>query len=378
MKNDIIVFISENRKFLLWCAIVLVVIMAIPPYSSFFMYITGDKAKLEFLKFFGWGISGLIAIFGVIGIFERAKALDNQNIINKKGHVQQAEAWNKQHEMIEKGHVQERFKAATEHLGNKSISVRIAAFNEFCHLAEIEQVWRKPIFDILCAHLRQTAKDENHPKKEKELDTEEPILIKPTEEPILIKPTEEPILIKPTEEVKNLLNILFKLDDKNKFIFVGMVADLKEINLQGADLQKALMQKAILKWADLQEADLQHAVLKQADLQHAKLQYTKLQGANLQGANLQGANLKDTILCDTDLQDANLQYANLQLANLQGANLQGVNLQDAILQYANLQGARINQYTRMPDHWKNIVKIDKKGKTGVLVVNDQGKIIECL
>ena len=328
MKKAIIALFatSENLKFLLWgitiLVLIIIIFMAIPPYSSIFMYIAGEKAKLELIKFVGWGISGLIAIFGVIGLLQRATALDKQN------------------EMTEKGHIHERFKVATEHLGNKeSGSVRIAAFNEFYHVAEIEPDLRQPIFDILCAHLRQITKDK------KELD---------------VKQLKE---IKPTEEVRSLLNILFKPDNKDKFIFVGMIADLEGANLQYANLKQANLQYADLCASDIKCANLDNAELQNAFLLCANLQYTGLNKANLHGAGMWLAKL---------------QGASMQEANLYKANLHGANLQDANLQGANLQEAKITQKTTMPNGWEDSVKKDDDNKTGVLLVDDKEKIIKYL
>ncbi len=282
--------------------ILLIVAIAIPPDTakpsdiSIFMYIVGEKNKLELIKLIGWGISGLIATLGVMGLLQRASALDKQN------------------RMTEESHIQERFNKATEHLGHASMSVRIAAFNEFCHLVEIKLAWRKNIFDILCAHLRQTTKHENY---------------------------EYTI---PTQEVQSLLKILFI----NKSIFDGMGSDLEGVHLQGANLQEAKLQGANLQGAYLHEAKLQGANLQEANLQKANLQEANLQKANLQKANLQKANLQKANLQKANLQEANLQEANLQEVVLHNANLQEVNLQEAKLQGANLynvnlQGAKLQK-----------------------------------
>ena len=324
------------RKVLSWGIVVLfilfILVMLLPPAECIYMYFTGTKTKFEILKFIGWGMSGLIATLGVIGLLQRAAALDVQN------------------KLTETGHVHERFKAATEHLGNERASMRIAAFYEFCHLAEIAPDLRKPIFDILCAHLRQTTKDKNYQNEEIELN--------------MILPKE----IKPTEEIQSLLYILFRPLNKNDLIFGSMYADLR-----GASLQRANLRSAYLKGAKLKKAYLQKAYLRGANLEEAHLKEAKLQEANLQKVNLQKVNLQRA-----NLQGANLQEANLQKANMQKVNLQGANLQRANLLNVYLQGAKINKNTTMPDDWKNMVKKDDNGKTGVLVVDDKKEIIERL
>ena len=399
MKNDIIAFINKHKFLLCTPVLIFLIIAALPPCWSIFMYITGtsENPKLEVLKLVGWGISGLIAIFGVVGIFKRAEALDKQNTNNKDAHDKQIEALNKQHKMIEKGHVHERFKTATEHLDNERVLVRIAAFNEFYDVAEIEPDLRKTILNILCTHLRLTTKHKDYKPKEISLDG-------------------EGIEFKPTEEVQDLLNVLFKPNNKDNFIFADLAADLEDANLQGANLRYAILKYAILsganlqaadldkanlqaaamfdinlKWASLQGTYLQEAPLFNADLQQANLSRAHLEKATLQEADLKNANLREADLREADLQDTNLQYADLQYANLQYANLQGADLQRANLQHANLQGAnlqyadlqhaklqgadlqgttlfnaRINEETTMSPEWERDVKRNNAGETGVI------------
>ncbi len=320
-----------NIKFLLrgiaGSLVLLIVIMLLPPVEYILMYLTGTDDKLELLEFIGLGMSGIIAVFGVIGLLQRAAALDTLN------------------KLTEKGHIQERFKTATEHLGSERASVRIAAFNEFCHLVEIKPNWRKNIFDILCGHLRQTTTDKNYQTKEEYPDTA------------------ESKKIKPSVEMHDLLDILFKPGNKDDLIFGDLKANLRVANLQGASLQEV----------DLIEADMYNANLQEAYLEKINLQKAYLYRANLQEANLQEANLQEARMWQVNLQKANLQMANLQMVDLRLADLRMADLRQA-----NLCGAKINKNTKMPDDWKNMVKKDDNGKTGVLVVDDKREIIERL
>ncbi len=274
---------NPNRKFLLrgiaillillsLLFLIMLLVMIVPFADHIFMHFTGTETKLELIKLIGWGMSGIIATLVVFGLFQRAAALEGQNKIAGRGHVQ------------------ERFKVAIEHLSNENTSIRIASFYEFYRLAKAETYLQKAILDILCVYLRQITKNEDYQKKQ----------------------------IKPTEEVQILLNVLFKPNDKGKFIFIDKSADLEEVYLQGTNLQ---------------HADLRYANLQGAQLQNAQLQETKLQNANLQGVNLQGA---------------------------------------------NLQGAQRHESIEMPDGWKDIVVKDNDGKTGLVIMNDKGEVIERL
>jgi len=90
----------------------------------------------------------------------------------------------------------------------------------------------------------------------------------------------------------------------------------KEANLRGVDL----------RGADLKEANLRGVDLRGADLRGVDLQNTNLRWANLKKANLEGANLQGTYLRAADLREANLRGAFLEMANLREANLRGVDL----------------------------------------------------
>ncbi len=306
--EKVYLWIKEYISIILSCGIAIlfclfILVMLLPSAKCIYMYFTGITTKSELLEFIGWGMGGFIATLGAVGLLRRAAELSEQN------------------KLTEKGHVHERFKAATEHLGNeKSDSVRIASFNEFYRLAEItaemteEKGLRETIFDILCAHLRQTTKDEDYKNNPK-----------------------------PTEEVQSLLDILFKPKNKNILIFSGLEANLAEANLQGANLQGANLQEAHLQNAHLQNANLQGVNLQGAHLQNANLQGANLQGAHLQGAHLQKVNLQNANLQYAKMQKVNLQLAYLQKANLQEANMQEANLKEADMQEADMQKANLKE-----------------------------------
>ncbi len=428
-----------NKKiilnFLFWGGITILVILLIslllaillvmksPSVECYFMSLTGVKNKPEILMFMGWGIGGLVAILSVMGIFQRASIMDEQNKVAQDGHDkqyiisneqnksirEQAAASNEQNKIMREGQIHERVMTANGRLASEKAKERIASFNDFYYLASIDPNLREYIFNNLCEHLQQIIKNKNDKNEE-----------------------------------QKLLNILFK----NNSVFDNMRADLAEIKLQGANLQNAELQganlqnaelqkanlqnaklrganlqsanlqeanllgadlqvaylqnanmqdvelhnaklrsanlrganlqKASMLWTNLENANLENANLQKADLQGAKLKEVNLQGAELQGANLQRADLQNASLGGAKLQGVNLQAAKLQRADLQWAELQGADLQVADLQGANLQGATINKETIMPDGWEDMVKKDNDGKTGVLLVDDEGKVIERL
>jgi len=130
-------------------------------------------------------------------------------------------------------------------------------------------------------------------------------------------------------------------------------ADLREVNLRGADLSKADLRKAdlrgtILHWANLDGATLSVAKLYGTDLRGATLRKANLNGADLRRASLyearlSGATLSHASLSYASLYGATLSEADLRAADLSGADLSRADLSRATLPEANLEGATLSE-----------------------------------
>jgi len=131
-------------------------------------------------------------------------------------------------------------------------------------------------------------------------------------------------------------------------------ADLRGIQLAGADLRNANLINGQLAGADLRKVRLDGAKLAIADLTNANLSSASLRKANLVGAVLQGAKLNFADLTRADFSDADLSHVQLIGANLTGANLNAADLSGANLTGANLEAVELTDAnltgTIMPDH----------------------------
>ena len=258
----------------------------------------GLHTRNPILKFLGIGMGGVLLALQAMMSYRRAKALEDT--------VRNAE----------QGQRQERLKNAIEHLGHESDSVRLGGAYELFHLVGDTKDIRRTVFDILCAHVRQTTGEDEYQKK---------------------YPS------KPSEEIQSLLTLLFVQEHK---VFTGLHINLQGSWLNGADLRGAHLEKADLNKAWMQGAQLQKARLQGAELSNAQLQRAVLFRTLLQEADLWEACLQEAWLLEAWLQGANLSRARLQkallwAAHLQGASLQGADLQGARLSDARLQGAEL-------------------------------------
>ena len=94
------------------------------------------------------------------------------------------------------------------------------------------------------------------------------------------------------------------------------------------------------KWLDYDE-----------DGECADLKYVDLRGANLVGLDFRGANLEYADFRDADLRKANLARANLSHADLAGANLVGADLGLADLRFVDLRDADLTGVNLFNSCW---------------------------
>ena len=277
--------------------------------------------KSEVLKFIGIGMGGILLALQALMSYKRAKALEDTAQAQADAANAQAKATEEQakaNQHTEQGLRQERLKNAIEHLEHGKDAVRLGGVYELFDLAQDTEELRQTVFDILCAHIRQTTSEEEYRKKHKS---------------------------KPSEEVQSLLTLLFVQDHE---VFKCLRINFQGSWLNGADLRKARLKKAILVGVNLQKAGLysaqmQGAILVRAQMQGAELAGTQMQKAKLRGAQMQGAILEEAQMQKAKLRGAQMQGAVLAGTHLQGAILAGTHLQGAILAGTHLQGAILEE-----------------------------------
>ena len=274
---------------------------------------SSEDNKRKTLTFIGIGMGGVLVALQALASHKRAKAMEDTANAQADATREQAKA----NKHTEQGQRQERLKDAIEHLGHKSVSVRLGGAYELFHLAadatEDAKKLRQTVLDILCAHIRQTTGESEYRKTYKS---------------------------KPSEEIQSLLTLLFVQDHK---VFKGLHTNLQGswlngTNLQDARLENIVLDGAYLRRTNLRKARLQGARLQEACLQGAVLWEAHLQGSTLRSARLQGGTLRVVQLQGADLSGAHLQGADLPGAQLQGAELLGAQLQGADLYAADLRG----------------------------------------
>ena len=182
----------------------------------------------------------------------------------------------------EKGNVAERFKNAVEHLGHKSVSVRLGGIYALHHIANENASYRERVFEILCAHVRETTTNENY-----------------AHGPPVMQGSKQ----SPSIEIESILHLLF-VSDSGKDIYKEIFAQLPLVNLEGAMLSAANLKGANLHFSNLQHAFLEKAQLARTMLFGATINHAVMQGANMRSAHLGNAKLRDIDFAGADFSGA--------------------------------------------------------------------------
>lgn len=284
-----------------------------------------------------------IALFGAIGIafniYQNHRRTTNQDIQLVNQNIQlekQDKQLEKQAEQIQlqgtqlelqsKSQRDSRFSKGVELLGNANESARTgAAYSLFFLAKDYPEEFAKPVFEILCSHVRSITTTEEYKKRNEE---------------------------RPSNEIQSILDLLFR-NDESRHIFDGLNANLAYSNLIGANLSEAYL----FRLTNLLEADLSGAKLLCANLPGATLIRTKFICANLSGSNLAISILSETNLSRADLSGVNLSLVDLSSATIDNTtfsketNLDGVDMSQIDL--TKIRGEINPKYLHNPENRTN-------------------------
>ncbi|MCR4378532.1 MAG: pentapeptide repeat-containing protein [Rhodospirillales bacterium] len=275
------------------------------------------------------GAAGAV-IAGVLGL---ALAAVRTHALNRQAKTAEREAEHseKKHatetDLAQRRHQSEAFAKAIEQLGNEgSFAVNLGAVYALEALAKSSEELHGPIFETLCAYVREKAPAKGvvdlkqTGKDGKYIDD-------------LFEPIDPPHVV-----VQAILTAIGRRDPKRDPR--GVQLDLRNTNLRKADL----------KWGHFESANLRGARLERADLMGANLECASLDEACLICASLIETRLAAAFLPEADLTGANLEEANFEYAYLKDAHLDGVNLKDiGFNAQTNVSGASLLYSTAIPD-----------------------------
>ena len=271
---------------------------------TWFLGTGSEGGKKETIKFIAFGIGGMLAIMGAVAVNRRAIA-----------QIQNVEAQVENNRLTEKGHIDERFKSATENLGNQNTETRIVAFYQFYYLAKDskDDNLKENIINILCSHLRNiTVAD----PRDKEENTDPP-----------------------SEECNILLDILFKPSDKS--VFGEFKAHLWKVHLKNADLSGMNLAGVKISDSDFTGAKFPGATLSGIEISNTKLMHADFTGAILEEAKFNFANLINATFNHARLIKASffgstVEHASFLHTNLIEAKFSRVNFSHTDFAHANL------------------------------------------
>lgn len=323
-KNDNNVADKTSKKVIIWLSIVSAIFFS--PFIGVFI----NEIKFGYIcDLYTLGLdrkdffSVWIALFGAIGIainiYQNHRRTTNQDIqlvnqnIQLEKQAEQIQLQGTQLELQSKSQRDSRFSKGVELLGNANESARTgAAYSLFFLAKDYPEEFAKPVFEILCSHIRNiTNKEEYKTNNER----------------------------RPSNEMQSIIDLVFRRPD-GVYLFNGFSANLSGSYLVRANFYKAYLSNANLEGIKLGQADLAHAYLVNANLIYADLELAKLYNCNLAHANLTEANFSSCKLMGATLEkviftNANFSYVRFD-SSIRFSNYK--KLLDAKIELSNFDG----------------------------------------
>jgi pentapeptide repeat protein len=276
----------------------------------------------------------------------------------------------------EEGKITERFTRAVDQLGSDKIEQRVGGIFALERLAKDSMKDHPSIIELICTFLRhrERTKEESEPYRV-------PVGVREDRDLELARKVQKSMGWAPVapEDVGAAISVLRRNRQKLRppHLIDLSGADLRRVNLEGAQLQGANLSSvygecANFDGADLRDADFGYSDFKMAGLDGADLRGAWIGGAKFQWAELRKADLRDIKIVhkpeyewgfesDPDIDNAmadhvtvDFKYADLRDALLEGvtlerANLRFANLSTAVgLSYHQIEGAFGNKKTQIP------------------------------
>ena len=252
-------------------------------------HIVGVALLLGVVWLFSSGLAEFLAyLMGALLLLQQIRASNRRATAAENT----AEAMQQTAASTEKGNIAERFKNAVEHLGHKSASVRLGGVYALHHLAQDEENYCERVFEILCAHIRQTTTGKNYTPR---------------------PPAGYARTVAPTIEIMSILNLLFI--SKDRMVYKNLTANLQYANLEGARLNDSKLQGA-----NLGGVNLQGALLARAKLNNAFLFDANIANAFMPDSDMTDAVLAFAVASDVDFDKTNLHNVDFKLADCRGSS----------------------------------------------------------
>ena len=256
-----------------------------------------------------------ITLFGAAGLMINIY-LTQRRVANQEKQLQ------KQSEQImlqDKSQRDSRFSKGIELLGNANESARTGGAYSLCFLAkEYPTDFAKPVFEILCSHIRTLTSSSAYRAEH---------------------------MTKPSNEVQSIMSLLFR---EGKFIsyLSNAYVDLSNCYFEGIFLQEANLENVNFSYTHLENSHLYNANLRGTTLNYAYLSGSILSEANMEHAEINQGSMENTTFMSAKMDSVKIKGCNVSLSDFSGAiltnalmfnsNFKSVSFIDADLSEASL------------------------------------------
>ena len=266
--------------------------LSIPVLSFLVRNSSTGNSRIEYYKFFGLMISGLLLLWqAILAGIRTEQGNKNVEIANENVKI-----GNKNIEIQINNAIEERFKNAISLIGSDNAATRLGAIYALDHIAKDtynkEKSYTKTIFQILCSYIRETTNNDEYKIKFKD---------------------------KPSVEIQTIIDLLFKSHLNNFNGYIELQADLSYSYLCGADFNKAHC-----KGANFSFSHCEGSFFESANCEGSFFWNTHCEGANFCRSHCEGADFRYSHCAG-----ATFFHVCFKDANFVGADCSGTSFGDA-------------------------------------------------
>lgn len=348
----------ESNNIFKWIAILLTIIFLIPFVYIIFYDIRGFNARglymfrLSNIKDF---YTFWITLFGAVGLMINIY-LTQKRVTNQEKQLQ------KQSEQImlqDKSQRDSRFSKGIELLGNVNESARTGGAYSLCFLAkEYPTDFAKPVFEILCSHIRTLTSSWAYKTEH---------------------------AINPSNEVQSIMGLLFREGtftlylsnayvDLSNCYFRGISlseANLENVNFSYTHLENSHLYKANLRGTKLNFAYLSESILAEANMEYAEINQglmanTIFMGAKMDSVQIKGCDVSASDFSSATLTNALMYNSNFKYVRFIGADLSGASLGNTDFSHSQFIRTKLYHTTFFLDTVLDEVDMKKMDLTDII------------
>jgi uncharacterized protein YjbI with pentapeptide repeats len=247
-------------------------------------------------------VGGIAVFLGVSVAFRRAKAIE-KNVLQQTDQI----------ELTRRSQVEERFKNSIEFLANDNPAIVLGGVYSLHAIAKENATYRRVVFDILCSSIRENSIIDNDEQKS----------------------------IAPSHIIQTIIDLIFKSNQDNEFIYSNISANLSNSYIENYDFRFSILDKANIKGSHISNSSFYKSKLNKVSFEKCNISHCNFNSAKMREVKLSEIEIEKSRFINADLTGASGENVLIEKSMLRKAILDNVEFIEVNFFKSNLSKANI-------------------------------------